>query len=120
MAELGLRPVRTELCVGWRDGGRGVSAGQLDALYVDSAGRHYLFDFKRVAKTKRLDARDTGTCRRGEAPPMGTGPMAHLPDTPYQKYSLQASIYNLMTLDTHGIDVGDRMYLLRMHSDRRA
>jgi hypothetical protein len=31
-----------------------------------------------------------------------------------------ASQYNLMLHDTHGVDVGDRMYLLRMHADRDA
>ena len=28
------------------------------------------------------------------------------------------SFYNLMLAQTHGIDVHDRMYLLRMHADR--
>lgn len=44
--------------------------------------------------------------------------MADLPDTYFQKYSLQTSIYNLMLHDTHGIDAEDRMYILRMHEDR--
>ena len=35
------------------------------------------------------------------------------------KYSLQTSIYNLMLQQTHGIDVGKRMYILRMHTDRK-
>ena len=34
--------------------------------------------------------------------------MVHLPDTHYQKYPLQTSIYNLMLQNVHGIDVGDR------------
>ena len=116
----GLRPVRTELCVGWRDGDRSISAGQIDALYVDRAQRYYLFDFKRVAKNHKLDPKDKGFTLPGEDPPMGVGPMAHLPDTHYQRYSLQTSIYNLMMANTHGVDVGDRMYLLRMHTDRAA
>lgn len=97
-----------------------MSAGQIDALYVDSTGSYYLFDFKRVAKHHKLDPKDKGFAVRGEDPPVGSGPMAHLPDTHFQKYSLQTSIYNLMLLDTHGVDVGDRMYLLRVHSDRAA
>lgn len=103
---------------GGRAGGRSVSAGQIDALYVDKDGLHYLFDFKRVAKHHKLCPKDKGFAVRGEAPPVGVGPMAHLPDTHFQKYSLQTSIYNLMLQNTHGIDVGDRMYLLRMHADR--
>ena len=117
----GLRPVRTEVCVGWRADGRSVSAGQIDALYVDKHGQHYLFDFKRVAKNHKLDPKEKGfTPGRGTPPACGLGPMAHLPDTHYQKYSLQTSIYNLMLANTHGVDVGDRMYLLRMHADRNA
>ena len=34
----GLRPVRTELCVAYRMGGRVVSAGQVDALFMDKDG----------------------------------------------------------------------------------
>ena len=95
-----------------------MSAGQVDALYVDKDGRYYLFDFKRVAKNHKLCPKEKGWAPHGEDPPCGVGPMAHLPDTHYQKYSLQTSIYNLMLHDTHGIDVGERMYLLRMHEDR--
>ena len=114
-----LKPVRTELCVGWRANGQSISAGQIDALYVDKHGRHYLFDFKRVANNHKLDPKAKGfTPGPGTPPACGLGPMAHLPDTHFQKYSLQTSIYNLMLHDTHGIDVGDRQYLLRMHADR--
>ena len=117
----GLKPLRTELSVGWRVDGRSVSAGQIDALYVDNEGKHYLFDFKRVAKNHKLDPKEKGFTPSRDVPPAcGTGAMVHLPDTHYQKYSLQTSIYNLMLLNTHGIDVGDRMYLLRVHADRAA
>ena len=117
----GLRPYRTELCVGWRHDGRSVSAGQIDALYVDKDGLYYLFDFKRVAKNHKLDPEEVGfRAGRDADPACGLGPMAHLPDTHFQKYSLQTSIYNLMLLNLHGKDVEDRMYLLRMHADRAA
>lgn len=105
--------------MGWRADGQSVSAGQIDALYVDKDGLHYLFDFKRVAKNHKLDPEEKGfTPGRGMPPACGLGPMAHLPDTHFQKYSLQTSIYNLMLENTHRVDVGDRMYLLRMHADR--
>ena len=105
--------------MGWRVDGQSVSAGQIDALYVDKDGLYYLLDFKRVAKNHKLDPNEKGfTTGRGVPPACGLGPMAHLPDTHYQKYSLQTSIYNLMLHDTHGIDVGDRQYLLRIHADR--
>ena len=93
---------------------------QIDALYIDKDEKLYTFDFKRVAKDKKLCQNDTGWAPRGEDPLCGLGPMAHLPDTYYQKYSLQTSIYNLMLHNAHGIDVGERMYLLRMHEDRAA
>ena len=114
---MGLRPYRTELCVGWRSGGRSVSAGQIDALYIDKAGLYYLIDFKRVESKKILDPSKAAT-KRGFKGACGLAPIEHVPDTEYQHYSLQTSIYNLMLRDTHGIDVGDRMYLLRMHADR--
>ena len=56
---------------------------------------------------------------QGEEPACALPPLAHLPDTHLQKYSLQTSIYNLMLHQTHGIDAGKRMYLLRMHTDRK-
>jgi len=117
----GLQPVRTELCVGWREDGRSISAGQIDALYVDRDGLYYLFDFKRVAKNHKLNVKELGfRASRDAEPACGLGELAHLPDTHFQRYSLQTSIYNLMLLNLHGIDVGDRMYLLRMHADRAA
>ena len=88
-----LKPVRTELCVGWRVDGQSVSAGQIDALYVDKDGLYYLLDFKRVAKHHKLDPKEKGfTTGRGVPPACGLGLMAHLPDTHYQRYSLQTSI----------------------------
>jgi hypothetical protein len=51
---LGLKPYRTELCVAWRAGGQSVSAGQIDALYVDKHGKYYIFDFKRVKSKHKL------------------------------------------------------------------
>jgi hypothetical protein len=118
---LELRPVRTELCVAYRPGGRVVSAGQIDALYVDKDGLYYILDFKRVAKHHKLDPKGKGfTPNRDTPPATGLGALSHLPDTHFQHYSLQTSVYNLMFLDTHNIDVADRMYLLRCHSDRPA
>jgi hypothetical protein len=120
--QLELRPVRTELCVAYRLGGRVVSAGQIDALFIDKNGLYYIVDFKRVAKHHKLDPKEKGfTPDRATIPPRtGLGALSHLPDTHFQKYSLQTSVYNLMLLDTHNIDVADRMYLLRCHSDRAA
>lgn len=117
--DLGLRPYRTELCVGWRAGGRSVSAGQIDALYVDKAGLYYLIDFKRVESKNILDPKKPAT-KRGFKGACGLPPIDHVPDTHYQHYSLQTSIYNLMLKQTCGrdYDVGDRMYLVRMHADR--
>ena len=106
MAAQGWRPFRTELCVAWRRSGIGVAAGQIDALLVSCSGQYMLLDFKRVQASHRLDANDTAFGSR-----TGLGPMSHLPDTRYFRYSLQLSIYNLMLIDTHGINVKREMYL---------
>ena len=111
--ERGLVPYRTELTVAWRVGEGNVCAGQIDALYVDTAGHYYIVDFKRVVAKHALDPDELGF--RGAT---GIGPARHLADTHYQKYSLQTSIYNIMLHQTHGIDAVQNMYLLRMHDDR--
>lgn len=110
-----LKPYRTELTVAWRVGVTNVCAGQIDALYIDKNDRYYIVDFKRVGAKHALDPNEQGF--RGA---MGIGPAAHLADTHFQKYSLQTSIYNVMLHQTHGIDAGENMYLLRMHDDREA
>lgn len=109
----GLECVRTELCVSYRVDGVNVCAGQIDALYQDNSGRFYIFDFKRVVKKHLLTAEEEGF--RGK---MGIGPAALLPDTNMMHYSLQTAAYNVMLRQTHAVDVEDRMFLLRMHSDR--
>ena len=93
--------------------------GQIDALYVDRARNCYLIDFKRIAKNHKLDSNELGFCSSHNAEPVcGLGPMAHLPDTPITVPALLAAdIYNLILLNTYGIDVEDRMYLLRVHTD---
>ena len=73
----------------------------------------------RVKSKHKLCPNEKGFCMQGEEPACALPPLAHLPDTHLQKYSLQTSIYNLMLHQTHGIDAGKRMYLLRMHTDRK-
>ena len=81
--QCGLRPLRTELTVAWRtDDGAVVTAGQVDALLIDKHGHHYMFDFKRTAHA--LDSHAPGVAGR-----TGRGPLAHVPDTPFMRYSLQ-------------------------------
>lgn len=105
----GLRPLRTELTVAYRIDGLVVSAGQIDALFVDGNGLHYLVDFKRSRKP--LDP-DTPTFGR-----TGSGPVGHVPDTAFHRYSLQASLYAVMLLQTHHLLCNGGLYLLRMHTD---
>ena len=108
-----LCPFRTELTVAWRVGDTVVTAGQIDALFTCKHGYVYMVDFKRVASKHALDPRELGFGGR-----TGIGSVAHVPDTQYQRYSLQQSLYCVMLKQTHGLDVEDRMYLLRMHADR--
>jgi hypothetical protein len=109
VAERGLRPYRTELCVAYRAAdGVVVCAGRVDALFVDAEGSFYLLDFKR-------SKRKLGGGQRGFQGAMGTGVASHLAETDFHKYSLQLACYALMLEQTHGIAVDERCYLLRMH-----
>ena len=110
------RPYRSELNVAYRDeAGVVVCAGRIDALYVDGEGRVYLLDFKRVDPKHKLSER-----ARGFFGAMGVGAAAHLADTHFNRYSLQLSCYALMLQQSHGVDVGERLYLLRMHRAAKA
>lgn len=122
----GLRPYRTELTTWYAKDGKPVVAGQIDALFVDDANQFYIIDWKRVAKKKDLSARARHSTRRVEVdggrwvykPVMGQGPAADIAVTEHNKYSFQTSMYAVMLKQSHGIDVGDRLYLVRMHNDR--
>ena len=114
-----LTAYRTELSVSYRVGEVYVCAGQIDALYVDAAGMYYIIDFKRVRAKYQIDPKHRYSMRGYEGA-MGRGPVKCLPDTRFHKYSLQAAMYNVMLLQSRGIDAGARMYLLRMHRDRCA
>ena len=84
-----LQALRTELAVAWRaEGGRAVTAGQVDCLYKDSEGCVIMVDFKRVASKHSLEpwARAFGGA-------YGRPPVELLPDTPFWRYSLQQSLY---------------------------
>ena len=84
----GFRPYRTELCVAWISAGRSVSAGQIDALYIDKDDKFHITDFKRVKSKHKLDPNEGGFCLPGEQPACALPPMAHLLDTYlyFQKY----------------------------------
>ena len=53
-----------------------------DVVLIDKHGHHYMFDFKRTAHA--LDSHAPGVAGR-----TGRGPLAHVPDTPFMRYSLQ-------------------------------
>lgn len=124
--EEGLRPYRTELTTWYSKNGTAVVAGQIDALLVDKRGRYYIFDWKRVASKKVLSASARPQMRRVEVeggrwayrPVMGERAAADIAVTDHNKYSFQTSMYAVMLKQSHDIDVGDRLYLVRMHSDR--
>ena len=89
--DAGLEPYRTELSVAWRANGRAVTAGQVDCLYRSRDGLFTLVDFKRVASKHSL-APWTPAFRDAYGKP----PVEELPDTPFWRYSLQQSLYNVM------------------------
>ena len=105
-----LVPFRTELIVWCKIDSVLVAAGQIDALFVGSEG-FYIFDWKCVESKKDLSS--TAQPFQGR---MGRGIAEKIPDTPHHRYSLQTSLYAEMLKSSHKIDVGARMYLLRVHS----
>ena len=105
---------RTELIVWFKMNDVTVSAGQIDAVFKGRVG-YYIFDWKRVDVKK-----DMTHFARAYQDRTGFGAAANLPDTRHHRYSLQLSIYARMLYSTYGLDVGNRLYILRMHADLSA
>ena len=78
-------------------------------------GEFFLIDWKRVNKKHELTPNAQPFANR-----YGFGECSAIPDTHFHKYSMQCSIYATMLNHSHGIDVGARLYLVRMHVDRRS
>ena len=106
-----LVPHRSELMVWFKTQDVLVAAGRIDALFSGRDG-FYIFDWKRVAPKK--DVSKTAVSFQGR---FGQDLAEDVPDTPHHRYSLQTSIYAEMLKFSHRIDVGGRMYLVRMHSE---
>ena len=114
VAEHSLEPYATELLVWYTINGQVVSAGQIDAVMRSrDTGEFVLIDWKRVKNKHALTAAEESFAGR-----CGFGVCSAIPDTHFHKYSLQCSIYAIMIMHSHGLDVGDRLYLVRMHEDR--
>lgn len=97
--EFPLTPYRTE----WRIfSERYRIAGTLDFLAVDSDGRLTIYDWKR--STKVVDS--YGNIRSDCFGRRAFAPLNHLPDTTYNHYALQVSIYRFILAEHYGIDVG--------------
>ena len=120
----GLVPFRTELSVGFRLNNVNICAGQIDIIYQATKspyeGQYFLIDFKRVQVTHSLDPDERGYVDWMGRERMGKCGMEALPDTAFTRYSLQTAAYAVMLRTTHKLNVGPRMYLLRLHSDREA
>lgn len=94
VTDVGLAPYRTEWPLALVVNDVAIVAGMPDCVFVDRSGLYYLLDWKRVVPTKSL------------AP--GTAD--------HTKFSNQLSNYaNLLKLYV-GIDVGDRLYVVRMYA----
>ena len=66
-------------------------------------GAFFLIDWKRVSSKRKLTADEPSFQDR-----CGFGDCKDIPDTHFHKYSLQCSIYAIMLVHSHGLDVGDR------------
>lgn len=108
-AEHRLTPYRTE----WRIFSETFHiAGTLDFLARDSQGSYAIYDWKRSTKVVDPDGRvnDRNFGKTGHYP------LHHLPDTTYNHYALQVSIYRFILAEHYGITVDDA-YLGVFHPD---
>lgn len=105
LATSGLTPCFAELPVWYSSRDTVVCAGTVDALFTNGAGQHVLVDWKRVKRPLE----GSRVYRNG------SGPLSHVGDTSLNKYSLQLSVYSHMLKCSRGIDVGDRMLLVRVY-----
>jgi hypothetical protein len=111
-APRGMVPYRTELSVVWiGKEGRFVCAGQIDGVLKDKDGNYWIFDWKRVKPKKLLTIFEKAwkNARAYMFP--------DIPATDFHKYSFQASMYSVMMNHSHGIDAGNRLRVVRMHSE---
>lgn len=98
--------IRTELSVVWTRDDTAVCAGQIDFLGQTADGEYVMIDWKRVSHPLGPDERVFGTALE---------PYCDIPNSSYHKYSMQQSLYAEMLMQSHGYDVGDNLYLLRLH-----
>ena len=105
-----LQPLRTELTVAYVAGDMVVTAGQIDSIWIDRNGRLYMIDWKRSRKP--LLAHASASYGR-----FGSGPLAHVPDSAYHRYSIQQHLYNLLLEQRHGLRCDGGLYLLRLHAE---
>lgn len=96
---------RTELAVYHGLNTKMVTAGQIDVLYVDQAGKLRVVDVKRSDKDLTVHARNWGK--------FGVGHAAEVPDTDHYRYSLQCWLYTIMLREL-GYDTGAPM-LVQVH-----
>lgn len=99
-AERPLTPYRTE----WRIfSERFRIAGTLDFLAVDQNGRYTIYDWKRSTKVVDRFGHVIDKCYGKTA----THPLRSLPDTTFNHYALQVSIYRFILSLHYGIEVDD-------------
>ena len=114
IARHALTPYATELLVWYTIDQVVVSAGQVDAVMRSgNSGEYFLIDWKRVKKKYELTDAELPFADRH-----GFGECSAIPDTRFHRYYLQCSIDAIMLAHSHGLDVGARLYLVRMHEDR--
>ena len=106
-----LQIVRTEFTIYDFRNDIPVCAGQIDALFKDHKNDYYILDWKRAKHVLKPHVKafnnQTGTHEITK----------HIPDTDFHKYSLQLSLYAEMMSSCNGVDVADRLYLIRFHPD---
>lgn len=108
-AERPLTPYRTE----WRIfSERYEIAGTLDFLAVDSDGSFSIYDWKRSTKVVDPFGRVIDNSFRRT----GRYPLHSLPDTTFNHYALQVSIYRFILAEHYGINVS-RAFLGVFHPD---
>jgi hypothetical protein len=113
-----LVPIRTELCtVALNDKDEPVLVGQCDVWMQNTLTKEYVgVDLKRVKGKYALNESEKpiGYPRTAESPFL-----KGIPNTKFYQYSAQIAGYAEMIATSHGWDVGNNMYILRVHGKDR-
>ena len=107
--ERGWKPFRTEWSI-FDD--VAMVAGQIDSIFIDTAGNLHMVDWKRVRK----DLDPLEGMRFGR---FGKPPCNNMLDNKFNHYACQQNLYSAILLDCYDIVISS-MWLVQLHEDRHS